>query len=245
MKQEKKSQSKKWIVIGCSLIILVLLASYTFIKINTYGASQEAQAVHQKAQEKQHYTLYESGDSDALGLIFYPGGLVEPNSYSIWANQLAQAGYDVYVVDFPLNLAVLAPNRAEAIQESYPQQKFVLAGHSLGGVMASRYVAEHSDSIVGMVFLASYPDEKGALNHLSMPVLSLTGTKDGVLNQVAYEDAKKYLPLQTDYESIEGGNHAGFGSYSPQKGDNLATISNEEQQLVISQRLIDWLKDIQ
>ena len=49
-----------------------------------------------------------NGQNDTA-LIFYPGALVAPASYSEWAQE-ATKGYDVYIVHFPLNLAVLAPN---------------------------------------------------------------------------------------------------------------------------------------
>ncbi|WP_373737867.1 alpha/beta hydrolase, partial [Jeotgalibaca porci] len=147
----------------------------------------------------------------------------------------------VYVMHFPLNLAVLGGNRASEVQEQHPEQSFVLAGHSLGGVMASRYVVSNAEKIVGMIFMASYSDEKGALNELDIPVLSITGSKDGVLNQEAYESGKQFLPAETTFEVIEGGNHAGFGSYGAQKGDEEATIPNENQQEIISQLVLEWL----
>ncbi|MFZ1780692.1 MAG: alpha/beta hydrolase, partial [Enterococcus aquimarinus] len=74
-----------------------------------------------------------------------------------------------------------------------------------------------------------------------IPVLSITGSKDGVLNQEAYESGKQYLPAETTFEVIEGGNHAGFGSYGAQKGDDEATIPNENQQEIISQLVLEWL----
>lgn len=51
----------------------------------------------------------------------------------------------------------------------------------------------------------------------AVPVLSITATKDKVLNQEAYQEAKQYLPERTEYVSINGGNHGGFGSYGEQK----------------------------
>lgn len=100
--------------------------------------------------------------------------------------------------------------------------------------MASRFAAEQKNdpNLKGVFFLASYPDEKGSLHSFSGEVVLITGNADGVLNWEAYEEAKKYLPNQTEYKMIEGGNHAGFGSYGKQKKDKDATI------------LIDWLAQI-
>lgn len=122
----------------------------------------------------------------------------------------------------------------------------MIGGHSLGGVMASRYANKnHSDShLKGVFFMASYPDKKGTLKESAVPVLSITATKDKVLNQKAYEEAKQYLPERTEYVSINGGNHGGFGSYGEQKGDGESEISNADQQTVIVNTLENWLKKL-
>jgi len=52
------------------------------------------------------------------------------------------------------------------------------------------------------------------------------------------------LPENTNYTQIQGANHAGFGSYGAQKGDNPATISNQSQQRQIAQQLIQWLQGL-
>ena len=44
-----------------------------------------------------------------------------------------------------------------------------------------------------------------------------------------YEEYKKHLPSDYCEFVIEGGNHAGFGSYGEQAGDGKASISREEQ----------------
>ena len=62
------------------------------------------------------------------------------------------------------------------------------------------------------------------------------------LNWTSYQKAKQFLPKDTQYVSIEGGNHAGFGNYGVQKGDSKATISNEQQQTEISQLIVAWLQ---
>ena len=242
MKNRTKSRWKK-IVLGLGLFLVILVIGLTiFIKNSTYQATDSALKISQSATQEKNYDYYTNGQKNDTALIFYPGALVAPASYSEWAQEVATKGYDVYVVHFPLNLAVLAPNAAEQIIKDHPQQNFVLAGHSLGGGMASRFVAENEQRIKGMIYLASYPDEKGALNKQNLPVLSITATNDGVLNWTSYQKAKQFLPKDTQYVSIKGGNHAGFGNYGVQKGDNKATISNEQQQTEISQLIVAWLQ---
>ena len=165
---------------------------------------------------------------------------------SIWAQDLAKNGYSVAIVKMPLDLAVIGGNKADKIKEDFPDSDYVIGGHSLGGVMASRYANKnHSDShLKGVFFMASYPDKKGTLKESAVPVLSITATKDKVLNQKAYEEAKQYLPERTEYVSINGGNHGGFGSYGEQKGDGEAEISNADQQTVIVNTLENWLKKL-
>lgn len=230
------------IVVG-SLTVLIV-GSVLYLKKTSYQATPKAQKMSQQSEASNHYHQYTTNKSSDLGVIFYPGALVSPASYSLWANSVAQAGYDVYVVEMPVNLAVMAPNRADDILATHPEQKFVLAGHSLGGVMASRYASQHLDRLKGVMFMASYPDKKGSLRESQLPVLSLVGENDGVLDWDKYDSAKKYLPQDTIYYSISGGNHAGFGSYGKQKGDSAATVTNEEQQAMISQKLIEWLTNI-
>lgn len=239
MKFLKKSP-KKWLTIGA--LFLLLLFGFLLLQKQMYPASNQAQILSEQAVHTKDYTFYTSKKEHSTSIILYPGALVDPASYSVLAQQIATAGYDVYVVSFPFNLAVLKGNIAEKILQTRPEETFVLAGHSLGGVMASRFAAKNKQQIAGLLFLASYPDEKGDLSKLDWPVLSITATNDGVLNQANYEQAKAYLPSQTRFVSIEGGNHAGFGLYGPQKGDSNATITPLDQQTQIAQTIVHWLE---
>jgi Lysophospholipase len=236
----KHSRMKKISFIILILFILLALASTIYVKTSTYSATEEALQVSHTAKSEKGYDVYTSGKESQIGIVFYPGAFVKPESYSLWADEVAKAGYDVYVVHFPINLAVMKVNAAEQVMADHPKQQFVLAGHSLGGVMASRFVAQHEEDVSGMIFLASYPDKKGAIKN-GLPVLSLTGTNDGVIDWNRYEKAKQYLPKDTQYLKLKGANHAGFGSYGAQKGDQLASISNQQQQMIISQTIVSWL----
>lgn len=237
---------KKWqkIVLGVIITIVVLLSGgLIYLNSLTYPPAENAVAAAQVSQEDADYLLFKAPTESQTNLIFYPGALVDAESYSVWAKEVASAGYNVYIVKMPFDLAVLAGNKAEKIIEQNPKEKYILAGHSLGGVMASRFTADHLKEVSGMIFLASYPDEKGSLKETKLPVLSITASNDKVLNWDSYDGAKKYLPEDTSYTTIEGGNHGGFGSYGKQKGDGQAEITNNKQQREVSQIIIEWLNE--
>ena len=63
-----------------------------------------------------------------------------------------------------------------------------------------------------------------------MLVVSIYGDRDGVLDREAYEDNFANLPPDVFEVVIEGGNHANFGNYGNQPGDNAAEVSAEVQQ---------------
>ncbi|CRH20080.1 alpha/beta hydrolase [Carnobacterium maltaromaticum] len=239
-----------------SLIIILTLISLALIGLlviqnKTYSPSDEALAAAKTSENvkvtrtKDALIFTPQKKTDNPAVLFYQGALVDETSYSIWAHQLAMAGYETYLIHQPFNMAVLGANKAEKIIDKYAIDSYVIGGHSLGGVMASRFAKKQtSDNLKGVFFLASYPDEKGALNATELPVLSITGSKDGVLNWESYHSSQKLLPAKTDFQVIDGGNHAGFGSYGPQKGDNKASISDKKQQSEVSELLLKWLQTI-
>lgn len=237
----------KRILIG--IIIFLGIAGgvgYYYLQQSTYEPSTQATKVLKQGKDEGDYLLFEAKNQKKQPLvIFYPGALVEPASYSIWAEQLAENGYSVAIAKMPLDLAILSGNKADKIREDFSNQDYVIGGHSLGGVMASRYANNQAtdEHLKGVFFLASYPDKKGTLAKSTLPVLSLTASNDKVLNQEAYQSAKEYLPQQTEYVSISGGNHGGFGSYGEQKGDGNAAITNEDQQTAIVNTLLNWLNN--
>ncbi|WP_372862772.1 alpha/beta hydrolase, partial [Pseudoalteromonas sp.] len=92
------------------------------------------------------------------GLIYYPGGLVDPEAYAVTAQGIADAGYLVVIPKMPLNLAFTGINRAEGIQADFPEiESWVIGGHSLGGAMAAEYAKNNVGHLDGLIMYASYP----------------------------------------------------------------------------------------
>lgn len=239
-----KKNYKKWLISISVIVFVVVLGGFFYLKQSTYTASSEAQKVAQQAKKIDNGLVFE-GKKEKPAIIFYQGAFVEKESYSIWAQQVAEAGFSVYLLQTPFNLAIFDTQAAQKLMEKEQLTSVVLGGHSLGGVIASRAANDIlPNQLQGVFFLASYPDEKGSLKGFDGAVLSLTGDYDGVLNQEKYQSAKQFLPKMTLYQTITGGNHAGFGSYGDQKGDTQAKITNSRQQQEISTLLIQWLETL-
>lgn len=162
------------------------------------------------------------------GFIFYPGGKVEYTAYAPLMRALADEGVLCVLTGMPLNLAVLDMNAADGIPQQYPQvQKWYIGGHSLGGSMAASHAAKNAGAYEGLVLLASY--STADLSASGTKVISVYGSEDGVLNMEKYEENKDNLPADFEEYVIEGGCHAGFGSYGSQDGDGTPAITGEEQ----------------
>ena len=107
--------------------------------------------------------------------------------------------------------------------------------------MAATFAHAHSDIIDGIVFWASYPQASDSLSELEIASASVYGTRDGLLSVDTVEESRAYLPDDAAFVAIDGGNHAQFGSYGAQNGDNEATVSREVQQAAAIEAALDVL----
>jgi pimeloyl-ACP methyl ester carboxylesterase len=180
------------------------------------------------------------------GLILYPGGRVDPRAYAPTATAIARAGYPVVIVPMPLNLAVLGAGRADEVIAAFPEiTRWAIGGHSLGGAMAATYAHDNPAAVQGLVLWAAYPAGGANLSgRTDLAVTSIWGTLDGVATPEDIEGSKALLPPQTVYVPIEGGNHAQFGWYGPQNGDNPATISHLDQQAQVVSATLQLLEQV-
>jgi predicted esterase len=182
------------------------------------------------------------------GWVLYPGGHVDARAYAPLALAVAERGFTVALVKAPLSIAFLDINAADVARRELPTVKaWAVGGHSLGGVAASSYVASHPGQVYGLILLASYPaqgtDLSGAKGPDGQPlrVLSMHGSLDGLATQAKIDAARPLLPAGTEYVTITGGNHAQWGAYGPQQGDNPATISAAQQLKIATDTIAAFL----
>ncbi len=219
-----------------TLLVVIVVGGLLFVSARTAGPMPEAEAALQSdaqvAVERDDWLVFRPLDREPqTGFIFYPGGFVDPAAYAPPARALAEQGYLVVIPPMPLNLAVLAPNEASSIIAAYPAiQNWVIGGHSLGGAMAAQYADQNPDAVDGLALWAAFPASGNDLSEQNLSVASIYGTLDGLATPAEVRAAQPQLPAATGWVAIEGGNHAQFGWYGPQQGDNEATISRVEQQ---------------
>jgi hypothetical protein len=188
--------------------------------------------------------VFRPSSSTDRGLIYYPGGLVDPEAYAVTAQGIADAGYLVVIPKMPLNLAFMDINRADGIRADYPEiESWVIGGHSLGGAMAAEYAKNNEDSLDGLIMFASYPANNEDFVDFPIPILTIIGSRDtGAPQQEAFyeliaDSARRFV--------IEGGNHRQYADYSFQKGDGIATISAAEQQDQIIAATVQFLDTLE
>lgn len=165
------------------------------------------------------------GYGQDMALIFYPGAKVEYEAYSKLLFDVASNGIDVFLLKMPLNMAIFDTDKAQLIMDQYNYDKWIMCGHSMGGAMAASF-ASKNDNVDGLVLLAAYSIKEISDN---VSVAIIYGSDDGVLNKDKLEKYSVKLPSDTQVVCIEGGNHAQFGDYGFQKGDNASTISYDKQ----------------
>ena len=110
--------------------------------------------------------------------------------------------------------------------------------------MAAQYVSNAPPIVRGLVLWTSYPASGNDLSGKKISVVTIHGSRDGLVSTSQIDDSMKMLPPDTIRVEIPGGNHAQFGWYGPQPGDNDATITRDEQQLQVVQATIQLLEKI-
>ena len=224
MQTRRISRRKKRLLAGgIFLLVLAILAGAFFWYVSDYYRAEDV-ALEVLSQDstievQDNLTILFPTYPTDTAIVFYPGAKVEAEAYLPLLDQVRQLGVTCILVHMPFHMAIFDSNAAEKVIAQFPEyQHWYMAGHSMGGAMASQFAADHPDEVDGLILLGAYiygdyPEED-------------TLTIYGSLNQ-SVED---HIDYTENIVEIEGGNHAQFGNYGPQKGDLPAAISAEEQQ---------------
>ena len=235
--------------IGIGLAALgVLLAAGLVIwsETGTYPAGEQAREALESTEmvsvTQERWIVFEPADEADAGIIFYPGGLVEPEAYAPVLHELAEQGLLVVITPMPLNLAIFNTGAANAVMEAYPQiVEWMIAGHSLGGAAAAIFAKNNPEAVGAIAVWDSYPANSADLSDNQIRALSIYGTTGGVPNSDDFDGKRYLMPADTLYIAIEGASHAQFGDYGPQKGDVVPVISLAEQHQRVVEIMLEFI----
>lgn len=237
MKGEWKIAMKKRLKIA--LIVMVTLAillsgAFLIYVSDYYRADDVANAAMQSEtgiRVGDNFLILSPTIPGDTAMIFYPGAKVEYFAYLPLLEKIRQStGITCILVKMPFNMAIFDANAANDIISQFPDIKnWYMAGHSMGGAMASDYASKNQDKIKGLILLGAYIYG----NYPVENALTVYGSfNTSVAEKINYTE---------NIVVIEGGNHAQFGNYGKQKGDTDATISSEEQQSIAADAIKAFL----
>lgn len=179
-----------------------------------------------------------------VGLVFVPGARVDPRAYARVLRPLVQAGYFVAVLKEPFGIAFLQQNHAGTVIKLHPEiTTWVVAGHSLGGVVAATYADGHAvvgtAKVAGLALYASYPASR--LERTDLRVTSISGSLDGLSTPAKVTASKEDVPAASRFVVVPGAVHSTFGDYGPQPGDGVPTADRVAAQAQITKATADLL----
>jgi hypothetical protein len=262
---DKKKRIRKVFLILAIVLVAGLAAAFIGFKIYTShyyvsdrqtieGIEQEYSEAVSSYSDDNRTVFLPKGKSPKAVIVFYPGGKVEYTAYSGLMYKIAAKGYICLLPRMPENLAFLDIDAADEFTGPNDEASLVadldwyLAGHSLGGVAASKYLAgviegtegEQRHDFTGLILCASYTTDD--FSDSDVRLLSVYASNDGVINKDNYNDSKSKWPADASEYVIEGGIHSYFGSYGIQSGDGVPAITNEEQLNLTADAIDQWIQ---
>jgi pimeloyl-ACP methyl ester carboxylesterase len=174
-----------------------------------------------------------------MGLVFFPGSLVDPKAYAPFLRSVAEAGHPAVLVKLPL--------RGYATEAAYTEGAYrarkvlesgiwMIGGHSKGGFYAAQYAGDYAGrnpgagGASGLILIGTTHPRDLDLSGLAIPVTKILATRDRIAPPERARRNAARLPPGKAWVLIRGGNHSQFGHCGFLFGDWFATISRDQQQ---------------
>ncbi|WP_075201323.1 DUF1295 domain-containing protein [Leucobacter japonicus] len=235
--------------VGAGVLSLVLVAVVGFViwAEQTYQAEPQALAAVSQddrvevSQAGGPIVMTPTGEANGQGLVFFAGAKVVPEAYEATFRDTVAAGTTVVITQSLLNLPLFETRPLADFTGLAPEvTSWSVGGHSMGGVKACMYADADRDAVDGLVLLASYCSGDALAARDDLPVLSISGTNDGLATPEKIEASAAGLPADTEFVAIDGGVHAQFGAYGAQSGDGEPTISDDAARAQITEALEEF-----
>ncbi len=135
-----------WITTGISAT--VVFVTWSLLAYRASGPARDALVSDDRVEVTRgahHWTFQAREGAPRIGLLFYPGALVNPVAYAPLLRAVAAAGFPAVLVQVPRRAALGGAEGAEPLIRGIDATRtldgvgsWVVAGHSRGGEIASR-----------------------------------------------------------------------------------------------------------
>lgn len=240
-------------VVGVVVLVLVVAAGLLVWLLNPSEADEDdlAAVVDDPdlavSREEGFVLLAPAGGVGDEAVVFYPGAHTEPDAYlATWAGVVEATGVAVLVPEMPLGLAFLDEDVTERLVATQPGvDRWWLGGHSMGGIAATSYLAEHPESrYQGLVLWAAFADDGVDLSARDdLSALSVTGSADDVVATADVEERLDLLPAATTAVEIDGMEHGQFGAYDSFFGDGEPAVADAAARAELTRVTSGFLSD--
>jgi pimeloyl-ACP methyl ester carboxylesterase len=238
-----------WIRVGLAALVGMPLAAYLVFRAQGLPPDTWAATGSLSIDDNDEYLQFGAGQSGGERVIILPGCPVEAEAYAPLARGLATRGLTAFVVRIPFRCAPLPSQvatlhgRLQRIVATCPPCVWTIAGHSRGASHALEAVAAMPNRFARLVLMGSTHPRERDFSRLSIPVLKIEASNDGVAPREASAANRRLLPAATRWNVIEGGNHAQFAYYGWQLFDGLASVSRQAQHAQVIDAMTSFIMD--
>ncbi|MCD8068919.1 MAG: alpha/beta hydrolase [Lachnospiraceae bacterium] len=221
------------------IIILVILAA-AVLAILLYHNHAYPEAVKIAGEMERVGKDYYFRGGSGIGFIIFSGAKTDEKAYAYIAKLLHEKGHTVVIPKQLFSLSMFGTKHGMEIMASHSEiQKWILIGHSLGGMPVARIAAARPKSLFGVAFLATYASAD--LSDLDIGAIRITADHDGIMNNDFMQRYDGNLPHNASNIMLQGANHQGFAAYHSTSGrDGEASLSWQEQNEQAVRLILDY-----
>jgi hypothetical protein len=236
VRNEKAKRGKKMTIFP-SIIIALVIAIITMLLYYNRAFPEPLDIAG--TMDKVGNDYYFHGDSK-VGFIIFAGAKADEKSYSYIAKLLHDEGHTVVIPKVPFHLSAFGIDHGSTIMEDNPQvEKWILVGHSLGGLPVSRIAAKQPDKLLGIALLATMASRD--LSGLDISAIRITAENDRIMSNKMMDSYLGNLPKNSLHIELKGANHQGFAAYNSfMSRDGEATITWQEQNEETVRLILDF-----
>ncbi|MGV3528154.1 MAG: alpha/beta hydrolase [Flavisolibacter sp.] len=240
----RPSKRKIFRIVWFSLVFIFLVYNWNSFQAHDLPPETFQSGEKVKVTEDEDQILFQSMQAASLlEIIFFQGGLTDPDAYAPLCRKIAENGFTCHLVKMNWRMPVWDYKKVYRLF-NLASGNYIIGGHSQGGKMAAQVVYESAGKFKGLFLLGTSHPRDIDLSSRNIPTIKLYAEQDGLASVEEVMENKNKLPAGGKLTFIRGGNHSQFGYLGHLLLDGPATLSLEEQQKQTLEHLLNFFRSI-